>query len=207
MSSRLVGLIPAAGRSERMGRPKLTLGLGQRSLIQAVVEALAQGGADEVLVVAPPVRREGAVVLANHARVEGAHVVHCEDDTPDMRRTIEVGLAAMVDHVLAPDAILLTPGDCPGLTPALVARVVAQARREPDRIVVPVYQGHRGHPVAIPWTLAVHIPELPPGLGVNALLDLHAGKVLGVPVDDPGTAFDIDTPDDLRQWLDRRASG
>ena len=47
---RVAALVPAAGRSQRMGRPKLILGLGTESVIQRVVIALERGGAEPVLV-------------------------------------------------------------------------------------------------------------------------------------------------------------
>lgn len=198
---RIVALVPAAGRSERMGRPKLILGLGSESVIQRVVSALERGGADAVLVVAPPVKEPGAIVLANHARAEGAEVVHLDAPTPDMRATVAFGLDAMIEHALAPDAVLLAPGDSPGLNPKLVERVVRRQRNGPDRIVVPVHAGKRGHPIALPWALAQEVHDLPPGVGVNALLERHAGRVFEIAVDDPGAVTDLDTPDDYRRFL------
>ncbi len=202
MSIRVIGLIPAAGKSQRMGRPKLTLSLGKLSVIQRVILSLEQGGADEVLVVAPPVTEASAVVLANHARVEGAHVVHCASPTPDMRSTVEVGLDAMVEHALAPDIILLTPGDVPALSPQTVRTIVNAARLDPSHIAVSVFKGKRGHPVAIPWNLAVELHALPPGVGANELLVVHQDKVREIAVDDEGAILDLDTPEQYqsRRW-------
>lgn len=201
MRTRVVGLIPAAGKSQRMGRPKLTLGLGELSVIQRVILALEKGGAEDVLVVAPAMTEPNAVVLANHARVEGAHVVHCPAPTSDMRATIEVGLDAMIEHALAPDAILLTPGDVPGLTPRVVAAVVDALRLEPERVVVPVYKGKRGHPVAMPWRTALQIHDLPPGVGVNELLArLSDQQIREVEVVEEGAVLDVDTPEEFQRW-------
>jgi molybdenum cofactor cytidylyltransferase len=199
----IAALIPAAGRSERMGRPKLTLGLGTESVIQRVVIALEQGGADPVLVVAPPVAEPGAVVLANHARAEGAWVVHCPSPTPDMRATARVGLDELAARGHVPEGILLAPGDSPGLTARLVARVIGRFRQDPGRIVVPVHDGRRGHPLALPWAMATMIHDLPEGTGINALLDRHRDRLTTLDVDDPGAVADMDTPDDYRRWAGR----
>ncbi len=40
----MFALIPAAGKSARMGRPKLTLPLGGRTVLEHVVTALRRGG-------------------------------------------------------------------------------------------------------------------------------------------------------------------
>lgn len=202
MSLSLVGLVPAAGRSERMGRPKLTLGLGneRESVIQRVVRALVQGGASDVVVVAPPIPDDAAVLLANQARVEGALVVHLDAPTSDMRSTVEYGLDAIEEHGLAPDGLLLTPGDFPGLTPKLVADVARRFQAAPWRIILPAHDGRRGHPLALPWALAREIGRLPPNVGVNTLLKAYADRVETFAVEDPGAVEDMDTPADYQRW-------
>jgi molybdenum cofactor cytidylyltransferase len=199
---RIYALVPAAGKSERMGRPKLTLGLGDASVIQRVVRALEAGGADYVFVVAPPVPEPGAVVLANHARVEGAWVVHCPAPTADMRATVEVGLDDLTHGLVPPpDGLLLCPGDSPRISPALVKAVVARFRQDPARVVVPVHAGKKGHPVALPWALARTIPDLPPGVGINALVESQGERLIRLEVDDPGAVIDLDTPEDYRRLV------
>ncbi len=69
----IVALVPAAGLSRRMGRPKLILDLEEpgRSVIAHVVEALREGGLTDVLVLAPPPDQAGARTLAEHATRAG----------------------------------------------------------------------------------------------------------------------------------------
>lgn len=204
---RVVALVPAAGESRRMGRSKLVLGLGRESIIQHVVASLLDGGADAVLVVVPPVATPGSVPLANHARAEGAEVIHLDQPSPDMRATVERGLDALRDLNLAPaDGVLLTPGDLPGLTSRLVLRVLRQFQGDPTRIVVPVYQGRRGHPVVLPRLVAQAIFDLPAGVGVRALLEQPERKVVTVEADDEGAVSDIDTPEDYKRWISRMDS-
>jgi molybdenum cofactor cytidylyltransferase len=200
--TRLIALVPAAGHGLRMNRPnKLTLPLpGQkRSVIQAVIEALEQGGADQVVVIAPPVSRPGAVILANHARVAGAEVIHLATDTPDMRSTIAFGLDALEAHAFAPEAVLLTPGDLPRLTAAAVWAVADAARNDPHRIIVPTHNDRRGHPVALPWSIALRLDQLPDGVGANALIAQHADRVRLLPWSTSDILADLDTPEDYQK--------
>ncbi len=201
MSASIVALVPAAGRSERMGRPKLILELGIESVIQRVVRALERSGASSVIVVAPPIEQPGAVVLADQARAEGAQVVHLPAPTEDMRATIQFGLDALDGRRPVPEGLLLAPGDSPGITAELVASVLRRfLQASQERIVVPMHDGKRGHPIALPWSLALAIPDLPAGVGVNALVESHRDRLITLPVSEPGAILDMDTPEDYRRW-------
>ena len=201
----IAALVPAAGESRRMGQPKLLLDVGGASLIARVVAALLAGGAAPVVVVPPPASAPGSAEVAAEATRAGAVIVVPDAQPPDMRASVEIGLGFLDLSALPIAAVLLAPGDSPGLTPGLVARLVAQAQAEarPDTIVVPTVAGKRGHPVALPWPLARTISDLPPDLGVNALLLQNPDRVVELPVDDPGAVADLDTPEDYREWLDR----
>ena len=86
--SRTFALIPAAGRSRRMGRPKLALPLGQNTVLEAVIAAVRAASVHAVLVVLGPDSQD-LQVLAEKA---GATVLTLPTDTPHMRATIEQGL-------------------------------------------------------------------------------------------------------------------
>jgi molybdenum cofactor cytidylyltransferase len=195
----IAALVPAAGRSLRMERPKLTLPLGETTVIAHVVTALRQGGAESVLVIVPPPEARGAEALAVEAQRAGATVVVAATRPADMRGSVELGL----DHLSgarAPTTVLIAPGDCVGASTALVAAIVERSRVEPRSIIVPTFQGRRGHPIALPWHLAEQIRQLPPGIGINALLALHASEVREVAVQESGAVADLNTPEDYRRW-------
>src|SRR5438876_757506 len=104
----IFAVVPAAGHSTRMGRTKLALPLGGRTVIEHVVTALREGGAEHVLVVVGPhVPELGPLALA-----AGAGVCQLTEATPDMRATVEHGLRHL-ERLHSPrltDAFLLAPG-------------------------------------------------------------------------------------------------
>ena len=195
----IAAIVPAAGRSGRMGRPKLILPVGGIPLIARVVAALRDGGADRIIVVAPPTLEPGADALREAAEAQGAEVVVPDRPTFDMRASVELGLSHLFDGP-KPSALLLTPGDLPGLGRDAVARVIGASIGSPGRIVAPRCLGKRGHPLLLPWPLALEIPRLPPGVGVNALLSDHADAIDFVTIDDADLLDDLDTSDDYRRW-------
>jgi molybdenum cofactor cytidylyltransferase len=197
----IAAIVPAAGESRRMGRPKLTLPVNGVPLIARVIAALQRGGASPVVVVAPHGDVPGSADLIQQATQAGAEaVLRPLVQPPDMRASIEIALEFLSRQSEPPRTVLISPGDSPGLTHRLVAAVVEAALDDPSRIVVPTVAGKRGHPLALPWRLAESVAGLQEGVGLNALVARHAADVRELPVEDPGALADLDTPEDYKQW-------
>lgn len=197
----IAAIVPAAGLSVRMGRPKLTLPVDGGRVIERVLRSLVEGGVDWVVVVVPPRRVEGQEDLVRSIRDAGprVHVIEPEEQPPDMRTSVELGIGFLEGNA-PPETVVLAPGDLIGSTAKLVEDVIAAARANPGRIVVPVVLGKRGHPVALPWELALRIPSLPRDLGVNALLKRNPADVVECVVEARGALDDLDTPQDYERW-------
>jgi molybdenum cofactor cytidylyltransferase len=95
---------------------------------------------------------------------------------------------------------LIAPGDSPGLSAELVAQLIGAARENPSAVVVPTFAGKRGHPIALPASAADAVRQLPPGKGLNALLDEAVLSIVEVDSPDTGTLADLDTPEEYRRW-------
>ena len=196
----LFAIIPAAGHSTRMGRPKLALPLGDRTVLEHTVAALLAGGAERVLVVVGPHVPE-LVPLAERA---GASVLSLPEGTPDMRATVERGLdwAEANWHPAAADAWLLVPADHPVLVPDVIGRLREESAAAPEcSIFIPTYQGKRGHPALVGWKHTPGIRSLPAGLGLNAYLRGQAHETREVPVGTDTVLTDLDTPEDYERLL------
>jgi molybdenum cofactor cytidylyltransferase len=191
-------VIPAAGHSARMGRPKLALPLGGRTVLERVVSALRDGGVGHVLVVVGP----HVPQLAAPAERAGAHVLRLAGETPDMRATVEAGLLWLEERFRPrpDDRWLLVPADHPTLDPLLVRRLLAERAAAPDRsIVVPTHGGRRGHPALIDWRHVAGMRALLPGQGLNVYLRQQAARTLEVPVESADVLCDLDTPEDYER--------
>lgn len=197
---KIVAIVPAAGLSRRMGTPKLLLDLQGAPVLARVISNLRDGGADDVMVVAPPSSQEGAREVATIARQSGARVVLLEAPTPDMRTTLIRGLEAM-DHNPEVRGVLIAPADAVGMSSGLVRRVISRFREDLSKIVIPVNGTRRGHPLAIPLGWFAAIRDLPPDQGLNALVRSRADQTVEVQADDPRFADDLNTPEDYQRLL------
>jgi molybdenum cofactor cytidylyltransferase len=204
----MFALIPAGGKSVRMGRPKLTLPLGARSVLECVVVALRAAGIEQVVVVVGPHVPE----LVPLAEAAGAQVCLLAQETADMRATVEEGLR-WLEHHFHPqptDGWLLVPADHPLLDPTVVRSLTAAWQASPGHsVIVPTHQGRRGHPVLIAWHHVAGIRAWPAGLGLNRYLRQQSAETLEVPVASEAVLWDLDTPADYERlqavWRERQS--
>jgi molybdenum cofactor cytidylyltransferase len=202
----IFAVVPAGGKSTRMGRPKLALPLGDRSVLEHGVVALRQGGVEHVLVVVGPHVPE-LVPLAERVK---AHVLLLPEETPDMRATVQRGLDWLEDHFQPQpnDLWLLVPADHPTLSPTIVRTLVlARQQHNNHSVVVPTFQGRRGHPVVIDWKHVAGMRSLPEGVGLNVYLRQQTRETLEWPVESPTVLCDLDTPEDYERLREEFDSG
>ena len=191
----VAGLILAAGRSTRMGRPKalLTQVFTRRTFVAHLISASHEAGLTTVFVIgqaanvelAAEVDRVGATLLVN--------------DTPERGQlsSILVGLDAA--ERLDASAILVMPVDVPLVSSTVIAQIVAAANRSDARIVRATHAGRHGHPVLFKRSVFDEVRSADPSIGARGVVRADPARVLDVEVNDPGVTLDIDTPEDYRR--------
>jgi CTP:molybdopterin cytidylyltransferase MocA len=180
-----------------MGRPKLALPLGNRSVIERVVSTLRNGGVERVVVVVGPHVPE-LIPLAQSA---GADVVPLTATTDDMRATVTHGLDWIEQqlHPAPSDICLLVPGDSPILEDSVVRQLLGHTQQSPSPLLVPTYNGKRGHPVLFSWDHVAGFRSLPPGQGLNSYLRQCHDRVIELPQSSPAVLADLNTPEDYER--------
>ncbi len=194
-SAQSIAVIPAAGRSVRMGTAKLMLPWRGRPLMAHVIDAWQQSRVNRLVVVA---RRDDRP-LVEFLQNQDVLLVLPEVPPPQMRDSVQVALDCISEQFVlrADDSWLLAPADLPQLSPQVINRVVTARPPERDAIVVPLVGGRRGHPVRFPWSLHSTVARLGPDQGINVLLQqypVHEIVCSRVPRE-----LDIDHPEDYRR--------
>lgn len=196
---RLFAVIPAAGHSRRMGRPKLLLPYQGTTIIGRLLETLRHPR----IAVSCVVVRSDDNVLKQEAESHGAWVVSPNVDPPDMRTSVEFALANIAEKYQPAehDAWLLIPADHPLLPLALLDELLTVWNvRQPD-ILAPSYQNRRGHPTIFRWSTVAAISEIPADRGLNWLLERFADRIVEWPCEHPEVTQDLDTPEDYERLL------
>lgn len=189
---RSFAIVPAAGHSRRMGRPKLLLPWDGSTVIETVIRAWRASRVAAVIVVA----RRDDVELLDRCHAAGAEVVAPGVPPAEMKDSVRLGLD-YVGQRYRPrecDVWLLAPADMPRLSAPAINGLLDAHDPTDASILVPLAGGRRGHPVLFPWPVAADVANLPADSGVNSLLTRHS--VREVPACHPGLVDDLDTPAD-----------
>jgi molybdenum cofactor cytidylyltransferase len=183
-----------------MGRPKLALPLGERTVLEHVIDALRRAEITDILVIIAP----HAAELRPLAEAAGALVYTLPEETVDMRATVEHGLERL-EALFQPspaDNWMLVPADHPTLDPAVVRQLLQARHAQPAySILIPTFEGRRGHPTLIAWQHVAGIRGFPAGLGLNVYLRQHAAETLELAVSSAEILCDLDTPQEYEQLL------
>ncbi len=191
-------VVLAAGESRRMGeRNKLLVEIDGKPVVRHVVDILLESGLACVTVVT------GHEAERIRSALEGCPVAFVEnaDHAGGLSTSLKAGLAALAP---ACGAALVCLGDMPAVTaPTVRALVDAWARAGSRAIVVPTWQGRRGHPVLWDREFFQAMNEVAGDTGARHLMGEFRDFVIEVAAGDEAVLLDIDTPEDL-QALDRR---
>ena len=191
-----VAIVLAAGASRRMGRPKLELELGGKTLVERSVQNLLDASVDRVRLVVPP---GSALAAAARLPTKSLDVIRNPKCDEGLSSSLRVGLRALPN---ATRIVLVALADKPLVKPETIRKLLDVFEKGDAKVVYPVYRGEQGHPVLWDATLVDELSRVEGDRGAKAMLDAHRLEALAVAVDDAGVCFDIDTPEDYALALE-----
>jgi CTP:molybdopterin cytidylyltransferase MocA len=170
-----------------MGAFKPLLAWGGGTVVEACVDSLLEGGADEVVAVAGHRGQEVRAALRGRRRVR---VVLNEDAGSEMGVSVARGVEAVGGEA---GAVLVALADQPAVPASAVREVIDAWRRTGAPLVVPAHGGRGGHPVLVDLRFRAELLGLPEDRGLRALFDAHREETLRLHVASGYVVRDIDT--------------
>jgi len=171
-----------------MGFPKALLELGGETFLDRLIRAFAEHCSTVVAVLGAEAERIRVGLVA----ADRATVVVNPDYKLGQITSMQCGLRAIPADA---GGVLFTLVDHPNARDSTIVRLLGHA----EPVVIPRYQGRRGHPV---WFAAALIPEflaLDASQSARTVLERRAGEIRYVDVDDPSILDDVDDAEAYRR--------
>jgi molybdenum cofactor cytidylyltransferase len=196
----IVAVVLSAGESSRMGRPKALLPVDGVRFIEKIVTALKSTRVAKIIAVlghdADEMRRQigdlpvTMVVNPNYKQGQLSSLVAAINSIQSSKDSASV------------DGILVHLVDHPYINPDLVNLMIDRFHETKKLIVVPRYQGRRGHPVIFSSALFAELLAAPLDQGAKTVVHAHRDETLEIDTEDEGVTIDIDTPEEYRKHVE-----
>jgi molybdenum cofactor cytidylyltransferase len=193
-----VAVVLAAGGSRRFGGPKQLAVIDGATLLHRAITAALSSRCDGT-----------AVVLgADRGRIEPAlagmpvEIVSNPGWEEGMASSIRAGVEAVRRDQPPVEALLLMTCDQPRISASVIDSLLEAAERKGISLAACEYAGGPGVPALFCREHFPELLELQGDRGARAVLRRHAGRIALVPWRDG--VLDIDTPEDLEDYRDRR---
>jgi molybdenum cofactor cytidylyltransferase len=196
-------VILGAGRSRRMGQPKLLLPWGNTSVVGHLISQWQGLGSKQIAVVCAP-DHESFVAELQKLKFPAANRI--TNPAPDRGMFSSIQCAARWPD-WQPDLshMIIVLGDQPLVRTETLRRLLDFSAARPDMICQPEHAGHAQHPVILPRAAFLALAEsTAPTLKV--FLQSRPAELAACAVNDPGLEVDLDRPEDYARALKRRGS-
>ena len=196
----LAAVILSGGASQRMGSPKALLPYQGRPFLEHLLEVTSHPkiGVRRVVLGAH------AKLIADAVRLATNEVVINEDWETGQLSSIQAGMRSLPAGT---DGMILCLIDHPLISARLVDELIGKFYRERNAprpaIVLPVYQGKRGHPVIFSAGVYEELLAAPMDQGARSVVWAHAAEVAEVATPEQGCVLNLNDPETMRHVLGR----
>jgi molybdenum cofactor cytidylyltransferase len=192
----LAAVILSAGASSRMGRPKALLPYREGTFLEHLIQVTRHSriGVTRVVLGA------GTAEIRTIAKLDPSMVVLNSNWEQGQLSSICEGIRSLAG--IETEGIILCPVDHPLVSARLVGELIGQFYGNAKSIVLPTYNGRRGHPVIFSNALYGELLDAPTDKGARAVVWAHSADVLEVPTEEEGIVLNINDPDMLRRAIE-----
>ena len=188
----LAAVILSGGASSRMGSPKALLAYQGRPFLEHLLEVSAhrQIGVRRVVLGAD------AEPIAKAIHLKADEIVINADWEKGQLTSIQAALRSLPPGT---DGILLCLIDHPLISASLIQELVEQFYTSGKPIVLPVYEGRRGHPLIFAASLYGELLAAPLETGARAVVWAHSREVEEVSTNEEGCVLNLNDPDTMNK--------
>lgn len=179
-------MLLAAGEAKRMGTLKQLLPIGDTTMVEKTLDNLLASRVSEVIVVLGHRAEEVKRKIASRP----VRVVENPRYRQGMGTSIATGLRFVSPKT---QAVMLVLADQPFVDSQTINHLIEAFNHHNKGIVIPTYQGRRGHPLIFAMKYKAPLSQLAEDIGGREIIREHPEDALEVPVACEGVIIDIDT--------------
>jgi len=194
----LAAVILSGGASSRMGSPKALLPYQGRPFLEHLLEITTR----PEIIARKVVLGADAESIARVIRLKAHEMVINADWEKGQLSSIQ---AAVRKLPAGTAGMLLCLIDHPLISSALVGELIAQFYKSKKLIVLPVYEGRRGHPVIFSASLYDELLRAPLETGARSVVWAHADEVDEVRTNEEGCVLNLNDPETLNRAIGNQA--
>jgi molybdate transport repressor ModE-like protein len=195
----ITSLILAAGESNRMGAIKQILPFSNSTILETTLESLLKskflGGEIRIILGA---NAEKICSHINNINKNKIKLLFNKNYKSGMLSSIKRGIKNLP---LDTEHIFITLADKPMISHNTYDQIIKKYLKSKKKIIVPVYNEVRGHPVIVSRELVYQIEALDNSpFGLRDLTDKYPEKVLYFSVEDKNIILDLDYYDEYKKY-------
>jgi molybdenum cofactor cytidylyltransferase len=193
----LAAVILSGGASSRMGSPKALLPFQGRPFLEHLLDVTTRPeiGVRRVVLGAQ------AEPIAKAISLKADEIVINQEWEKGQLSSIQAALRSLPAGT---DGILLCLIDHPLISGALVEELIEQFYKTKKPIVLPVYEGRRGHPVIFSASLYDELLRAPLETGARAVVWAHAAEVEEVSTNEEGCVLNLNDPETMNRAIQKK---
>jgi molybdenum cofactor cytidylyltransferase len=192
----LAVVVLAAGRSRRMGKPKLLLPWRDTSVLGHLLRQWRELRPAQVTVVHAT---HDSALSAELDRLQFSSTDRIANPDPDRGMFSSVQCASQwTGWIPALTHWTIVLGDQPHLSRETLQAILDHSASHPDQVCQPIFQSHRRHPVILPRSIFLNAGNSAAPTLKDFLAEMPASYC---PLDDPGLGLDIDLPEDYERAI------
>ena len=189
----IYGIILAAGEGKRMGKVKLTLPLGDKQLIEWVLQAVKLAPLDKYFLVVRPEDKE----MIKTGEKWGAEIVLNSEYRSGMSSSIKKALHQISSEDL--EGFFLILGDQPFISSSLLYKMFKAFTPGKKEMIVPFYKDRQGNPVFFDGYWKDELMKLSGDVGGRVLIKAHPERIKRFKISDESILLDIDREEDYEK--------